>query len=293
MGLEGGNGGGQQIPPSCKVLATRRPFEANPQARRGGIKCSHQGNQTKSRGYPMRGGVREEGDIALDTVDTKEIGRWGGRTWEKGYDFTPCTDNVYSSKCPNAAANMPFEYLRSIAQVAWDWVRTVAIEPVGGWMRRMGLRTEVAVSARIRILSGAEAIVNLARVRAKAVFSQQICDIVCTLGRMCEAVKRVIRRVTSLVFAVRPSRVRRLNRSQPKDKDGNLEFAYTTPAQSNSNHPDTTSFSSKKVSSRAGNYSVASGKRRCFFFFWQTREWEEDGGDEVFLQKIPAKVALG
>ncbi|KAI9443048.1 hypothetical protein H4582DRAFT_2054143 [Lactarius indigo] len=191
MGLEGGNGGGQQIPPLCKVLATRRPFEANPQARRGGIKRSHQGNQTKSQGYPVRGGVWEEGDIALDTVDTKEIGRWGGRTWEKGYDFTPCADNVYLSKCPDAAANVkrrrrsflrrastPFPTILIIIvfivslvslhahhtyyHIAWDWVRTVAIEPVGGWMRHMGLRTEVAVLARIRILSGAEAIVDLA-----------------------------------------------------------------------------------------------------------------------------------
>src|SRR6266702_4077867 len=29
----------------------------------------------KSQGYPTRGGVREEGGIALDSVDTKEIGR--------------------------------------------------------------------------------------------------------------------------------------------------------------------------------------------------------------------------
>ena len=41
---------------------------------------------TKSQGYPVRGGVREEGGIALDSVDTKEIERWGGRTWKNGWE---------------------------------------------------------------------------------------------------------------------------------------------------------------------------------------------------------------
>ncbi|KAI9437871.1 hypothetical protein BJY52DRAFT_1230000 [Lactarius psammicola] len=47
----------------CEVVATRRPFEAAPQG-------------TKSQGYPTRGGVREEGNIASDSVDIKEIGRF-------------------------------------------------------------------------------------------------------------------------------------------------------------------------------------------------------------------------
>ncbi|KAI9430464.1 hypothetical protein H4582DRAFT_2063808 [Lactarius indigo] len=71
--------------------------------------------------------------------------------------FWPC-----GKISPDAAANMFFDYLRSVVRLAWGWVRRVAIEPVGGWMRRRALRAEVAVSAHIRILSGAEEVIDLA-----------------------------------------------------------------------------------------------------------------------------------
>ncbi|KAH9178189.1 hypothetical protein EDB89DRAFT_2239503 [Lactarius sanguifluus] len=57
---------------------------------------------------------------------------------------------------------MFLDYLRSIARLAWDWVRRVAIEPVGDWMRRRALRAEVAISAHIRLLSGEDEVANLA-----------------------------------------------------------------------------------------------------------------------------------
>ncbi|KAH9171166.1 hypothetical protein EDB89DRAFT_2071070 [Lactarius sanguifluus] len=56
---------------------------------------------------------------------------------------------------------MLFEYLRSIVRLAWGWVGTVAIRPVGGWMRRRGLRAEVIISVRMKVVSGTEEIVDL------------------------------------------------------------------------------------------------------------------------------------
>ncbi|KAH9022362.1 hypothetical protein EDB83DRAFT_2320309 [Lactarius deliciosus] len=57
---------------------------------------------------------------------------------------------------------MFLDYLRSIARLAWDWVHRVAIEPVGGWMRRRALRAEVAISAHIRLFSGEDEVADLA-----------------------------------------------------------------------------------------------------------------------------------
>ncbi|KAI9430421.1 hypothetical protein H4582DRAFT_2063843 [Lactarius indigo] len=88
VGIEGGTHRATDGKSSQPVRDSVRMWkDGSRRSKGGGIKRSHQGNQTKSQGYPVRGGVREEGDIALDTVDTKEIGRWGGRTWEKGYDL--------------------------------------------------------------------------------------------------------------------------------------------------------------------------------------------------------------
>ncbi|KAH9066074.1 hypothetical protein EDB83DRAFT_2519537 [Lactarius deliciosus] len=56
---------------------------------------------------------------------------------------------------------MLFELLRSIVRLAWGWVVTVAIGPVGGWMRRRGLRAEFAITLRMKIVSRAEEIVDL------------------------------------------------------------------------------------------------------------------------------------
>ncbi|KAH9044068.1 hypothetical protein EDB83DRAFT_2523684 [Lactarius deliciosus] len=56
---------------------------------------------------------------------------------------------------------MLFELLRSIVRLAWGWVVTVAIGPVGGWMRRRGLRAEFAITLRVKIVFRAEEIVDL------------------------------------------------------------------------------------------------------------------------------------
>ncbi|KAH9022220.1 hypothetical protein EDB85DRAFT_2151901 [Lactarius pseudohatsudake] len=56
---------------------------------------------------------------------------------------------------------MFFENLRSIVRIAWGWVDTVAIGPVGGWMRRRGLRTEFAITLHMKIVAGTQKIVDL------------------------------------------------------------------------------------------------------------------------------------
>ncbi len=71
----------------ASVVGAPSPLRSNLIVRSRGNQTTVRGYPTRSRlrieesqGYPTRGGVREEGGIALDSVDTKDIGRWGGRT---------------------------------------------------------------------------------------------------------------------------------------------------------------------------------------------------------------------
>ncbi|KAH9160484.1 hypothetical protein EDB89DRAFT_2081753 [Lactarius sanguifluus] len=65
-----------------------------------------------------------------------------------------------SFACTLHIITMLFELLRSIVRLAWGWVVTVAIGPVGGWMRP-GVCAEFAITLRVKIVSRAEEIVDL------------------------------------------------------------------------------------------------------------------------------------
>ncbi|KAH9011922.1 hypothetical protein EDB85DRAFT_2159470 [Lactarius pseudohatsudake] len=52
---------------------------------------------------------------------------------------------------------MFFENLRSIVRIAWGWVDTVAIGPVGGW----GSSRRVRITLRVKIVAGTQKIVDL------------------------------------------------------------------------------------------------------------------------------------
>ncbi|KAH9010273.1 hypothetical protein EDB84DRAFT_1570655 [Lactarius hengduanensis] len=68
--------------------------------------------------------------------------------------------SLVSSRAHAPTITMFFEYLRSIARLAWDWMRSVVIEPVEGWMRRRNVRAEIFISAWIKIISGTEEIIH-------------------------------------------------------------------------------------------------------------------------------------
>ncbi|KAH8989311.1 hypothetical protein EDB83DRAFT_2325585 [Lactarius deliciosus] len=229
---------------------------------------------------------------------------------------------------------MLFEYLRLIIRLAWGWVGTVAIGPVGGWFDSHSLAAwRLSKAGKLRKFNWEEWIsMRWNYFRSPYTISS------CALGRMRKAIKRVIKWIQG--DAVHPFRIKAvsshtLKQGKPpikkvnqNNKDGNLEFAYTMIAQSNStcyallyighlllecSKGDLMLFNLQsdpaflKVQGTTLQLGKVEGttpedlQKLCHCgntqdgtkkqTHWKTWGWEEDSGDKVFLLKTPAKVA--